>query len=604
MNNEAPKNNIIRTTLPGSINGYFDLKNIDKLRESFDEILNKNYQVDKSTLEAEELKTVKDITDSKNLAEDFDFHEISEEDEFINDEISEFYEVNEETIFIENKNLITKKDIVLAGLKIVNSKKLSELEIKEYGSDFLKINNFLIQIVITTPTANDVLIPVNHWIKNNKFPQIILCAQVNDESESVYFPGVLTAEEIYKDFEIFNNLDGKEFFISINKFKGGINRLFSILSILKPKKNLKLHWKFPKIELLNSQRKQLVSSLDFLVFLLKTGIPLGDSYELLLENQKDQVIRSIFKHVLKCHKLGINLGTSLSRFPIIFDEISIKLINFGLETGELVESISSISKRIKKKIYIDSEMDKIVDWQIPLTAYFLLIINAVLFEEIEWAYQYWDISVPFPQKLISYLYAGNNLYFWGIPFLVLIAFLLIKFPTITFVDLFRRLIPKKINAKLDNFILKVPILKEIKIKYSTLSFLRNLYYLLIAGVPIVDSLNIAKKYEKTFYFKKLIDQITNKLINGQSFYESIKSVRIFPNILVTFFKIGEEIGQLSEIIGALSSFYESELYSTLNIWKNSIKKYINFSLITISLFLIMQLFATYTTWILFEAWSN
>ena len=121
MNNESPKNNIIRTTLPGSINGYFDLKNIDKLRESFDEILNKNYQVDKSVLEAEELKTVKDITDSKKLAEDFDFHEISEEDEFINDEISEFYEVNEETIFIENKNLITKKDIVLAGLKIVNS---------------------------------------------------------------------------------------------------------------------------------------------------------------------------------------------------------------------------------------------------------------------------------------------------------------------------------------------------------------------------------------------------------------------------------------------------------------------------------------------------
>ena len=67
------------------------MKNIDKL-ESFDG-LNKNYQVDKSTLEAEELN-FKDITDSKKLAEDFDFHEISEEDEFINDEISEFYEVN------------------------------------------------------------------------------------------------------------------------------------------------------------------------------------------------------------------------------------------------------------------------------------------------------------------------------------------------------------------------------------------------------------------------------------------------------------------------------------------------------------------------------
>ena len=604
MNNKNIKNNIIRTTLPGAINGYFELNNIDKLRESFDEIINKNSKKDKSILEADKDKQLKDIKVAKISIEEKDFKEIFGEEEYISDEISEFYEVNEETIFIENKNLISKKDIALAGLKYANSKKLSELEIEEYGSDFLKINKFLIQIVVTSPTSRDVLIPVNDWTRNKIFPQIILCAQVNDESNCVYFPGTLTAEEIYKEFEIFNNFSKTEFYISINKFKGGVNRLFSLLSILKSTSKLKLNWKYTEIEFFTSNLKKLTASLDFLVFLLKSGIPLGESYELLLENQKDQDIRSIFRYVIKCHKSGVNLGTALLKYPNIFDEISISLLNGALEREQLVESISIIAKRLKKKIYIDSEINKIFDMPIYFISWFLIVLNSALSENIAWAYQQWDISIPYPQKIIALLYAGNNFIFLFISLLFIVIYLNIKLPTLNSLDLLKKLIPRKINMYINIFILKIPILKEVKIKYSIFLFLRNLYYLLISGIPVNEALNITKKYEKTIFFKKLIDQISNNIMKGQSFYASIKDVRIFPKLLISFFRVGEEIGELTEIIGALSNFYEAELLNTLNIWKNTIKKYINYIFNLISFLLIIQIIGTFTTWILFMGLSN
>ena len=91
--------------------------------------------------------------------------------------------------------------------------------------------------------------------------------------------------------------------------------------------------------------------MEFLVFLLKTGIPLRDAYKLVSDKQKDDEIRSIFDHFLNCHKNNITLEKALRKYPYIFDYISLALIRSGIEQDDLINKLSIVSERIKR-IYL------------------------------------------------------------------------------------------------------------------------------------------------------------------------------------------------------------------------------------------------------------
>ncbi len=587
MNKQYSKNNIIPVSLPGSINGSFELENIDKLREKFDEILNQNIsQFKKEDKKSQNLT----FNDNNNFQKNVLFEDIDDIDE----DISEFYEVNPHTIFIENEDLISNEDIAFAGLKYINSQKLSELEIIKCGNNLFKIKKFLVQIVISHPTSKSVLIPIDIWIKKNQFPEIILCAQVNDESRSVYFPGILTSQEVFNDFEIFNNPKDKEYFIPISKFKGGINRLFSIVTILKPLKLLRINWKINKLVLSPNQRKKLVSSIEFLVFLLKTGIPLSDAYKLVSDNQKDIEIRLIFDHSLNCYKNNITLEKALRKYPYIFDDISIALIRSGIEQDDLINKLSIVSERIKNNLFIDSEIDQLFESRLFILFMLFLIMAGGFHNDIVWAWEKLEMPLLFPQKILGYLY-GNIFFKWYLPFVFIASIFSFNFYKYTWFEKYRKILPKKIRILINNVLFKIPILKEIKIKFAILSLLRNLFYLLTSGIPILDSLEFAKKQEKNYFFKKIINQISQKIEKGSSLYQSIKSVNIFPDLLVTFIKVGENDGRVIDLINPLCNFYEAELFATLKVWKSKFKKSLDIFYILSVLFFAFELIMTYTT---------
>ncbi len=605
MNNEFPKNNIIPVILPGSINASFELENIDNLRERFNQIINKESKdktssnLVKDTKNNDYLLEEKTKLSIKNLMkEDLNF----KDEVNIDEEITEFYEIPEQTITLDDNDLISNEDIALAALEIFNSQKLSVFKINKIGPSLYRINDFLIQILISHPTSNSVLIPINEWIKKKKFPQILLFAQVNDESKSVFFPGVLTAKEVFEEYEIFNNPDEEEFFINKNKFKGGLNRLFSIISILKTSNSIKFNWKIKKIILTIPLLKKLIKSFDFLVFLLKTGVSLQNALDLTLENQKDEEIKSIFNNALRCHKQGLNLSIAFKRYPNIFDEISISLIQSGLEMGDLVEKLSMVSVRFKKKIFIDGLIDGLVDINLIFLTFFIFGMNNAIHTDILWAYDFWGFSVPIWQKVLGFLgFFYEDRFFWvWFPVLMSTIFFSYNRYEITWQNIYDFIFPKKLKNKIDHFILKTPIAKEIRIKVSISNLLRNLSLLLDAGIPISDSLDIAERQEKALFFKKVIIKIKGKINTGQTFYESLKSENIFPKLLVSLFKFGENIGQLSQVISALSDFYEAELITTLKKGKKILKKSISIILSFISIFLSLEILGCFTTWILSE----
>ena len=142
--------------------------------------------------------------------------------------------IPEEAIFIKEKEKFNKSNKVIENaLKIsLKERKIKYKLRKNYlnicsGTQYL-INNFQIEILITDIYSDQISINLKDW-QNNKKPQLILLAKLDEEYSYVYFSGVLTSDEFKKSI----NKGESENLLTINtdSFFGGIDRFISFIEV-------------------------------------------------------------------------------------------------------------------------------------------------------------------------------------------------------------------------------------------------------------------------------------------------------------------------------------------------------------------------------------
>ena len=138
------------------------------------------------------------------------------------------------SINIEKVKSLDQASIV--ALKKVISDENLNLEVKLISSIkdldcLVEINKFYIQIVITGISSDEAIIPLKRWYQRNSAPQLILAMSIDEENGLIEFPGLITEKE-FKNLIKEPNPKNKYVNIPINSFKGGINRLLSMIQIL------------------------------------------------------------------------------------------------------------------------------------------------------------------------------------------------------------------------------------------------------------------------------------------------------------------------------------------------------------------------------------
>ena len=119
-------------------------------------------------------------------------------------------------------------------------------------------------------------------------------------------------------------------------------------------------------------------------------------------------------------------------------------------------------------------------------------------------------------------------------------------------------VPRVIAYK-DRFLLKVPIVGELITKNSLASFSRTLSSLTSAGVPLLESIAISKKTMSNIVFTGVVDRLYYGVQIGKSSNEILSEESAIPKMFTAMFRIGEETGELGEMVDKLADFYEDEV---------------------------------------------
>ena len=320
-------------------------------------------------------------------------------------------------------------------------------------------------------------------------------------------------------------------------------------SLSNPPKEFKV--KSPSSKTLSLATKQLAA-------MSKTGLPIVDSLVLVSSTVDDKSLRYVFKQISDGVSKGSSIVDIMAKYPQVFDDMYIALVDAGEQGGLLSEVLERESILLEKLAAVKSQLVSAMAYPIGI---FVLVVAVVIimlvfvmpvFAEI---YGSSGTDLPFLTQLLldasDFLRNLQNTFFLIVGISVIVFFYLRYSKT------------RRFKLQRDYLFMSLPGVKDVVTKSCLASFSRTLSSLNSAGVPLLDSIQISKRTMTNILFERVADRLYSGIQLGRSAYDILAEEKILPQMFVSMFRIGEETGELSAMVDKLAEFYEEEVSTSI-----------------------------------------
>ena len=321
--------------------------------------------------------------------------------------------------------------------------------------------------------------------------------------------------------------------------------------LMKPKSMEGRRLKKPPMKDLAVATKQLSS-------MIRTGLPLLDSLNIISDTSENATIQYAFKEIGLGISKGATMSEMLEKYPEVFNEMYRALVNAGETAGLLPTTLDRQAKLLESLAKIKGQIRSAMSYPIAIAVLTLIIMFIMMLFVIPIFVDIYDSAgAPLPgitQMLIniSDQVRSISFYYKAIPTGIAIYFLYKYFSSRSVVLWWY-----------DRTLLKLPITSDLVTKSCLANFSRTLSSLNSAGVPILESLTIAKKTLKNRIFSRIIEKAYNDIQAGNPIHKALDRESVIPIMFTSMFRIGEETGELSEMITKLADFYEDEVSTSV-----------------------------------------
>ena len=290
--------------------------------------------------------------------------------------------------------------------------------------------------------------------------------------------------------------------------------------------------------------------------LVTAGVPIVRSLSLLAKQQRHPLFKRALQGIVREVNQGSNLSTAMRRWPKVFDQLSIAMVDAGESGGVLDESLQRLAKLLEQHTKLQNEIKAAMGYpSIVLAIAILVFLGLTLFLIPVYAKIFETLNAELPPLTLFLVSLSGILRDW----------FLIIFGVVTgCLWLFSRYYSSK-NGKLlvDGYLLKIPLFGELLQKSATAKFCRTFSSLSRAGVPILRSLEIVSETTGNAKISKAIWDSRQEVMEGTPLSSSLDRHKVFPELALSMLAIGEETGRVEVIISKMADFYEDEVSSTV-----------------------------------------
>jgi len=293
-----------------------------------------------------------------------------------------------------------------------------------------------------------------------------------------------------------------------------------------------------------------------LAALLKAGLPLLQSLEVMLERQQDPIFRRSLMTVRDKIKTGISLSDAFKAEGELYPGIFSSTLVAGERSGNLEGVIRRfvaylrLSQALKKKAVSAAVYPAVL-----LVLMFGLVAILVVFviPQFKDFYEGLGGKLPLPTRIllvISDFVRGHTLLLIGS--IVGVVMLGLAW--------FRRDTSKML---LDGLLLKVPVLGPMMRMYATSQLARTLATLLSGGLPLLSALGVAAQSIGNRAVAAAVTASASHIREGRSLTVALESTQIVDHMAIEMVKVGEQTGALGDMLNTLAEFYDQEMETRL-----------------------------------------
>lgn len=286
--------------------------------------------------------------------------------------------------------------------------------------------------------------------------------------------------------------------------------------------------------------------------MLNAGVPILTCLEILGDQIENQKLRQTIKNVNEEVSKGGVLSDAMRNHKDIFPDLLVSLVASGEASGNLDEIMLRMATHYEKENKINNKVRSAMIYPMVLgtvaigAIWFILTYVMPTFMDI---FKQSGTALPWYTQLLLNISEGLKTHWIIIIAVVAIGGFLISI----FLKSEEGIL---ILSKLK---LKLPILKKLNQMIIVSRFTRTLSTLIASGLPLIEALQIVSTVVGNKIAESALVKIKDKVMRGESLYSSMVESNIFPPMLYSMIKIGEETGSLDDILNKTADFYDEEL---------------------------------------------
>jgi general secretion pathway protein F len=300
-------------------------------------------------------------------------------------------------------------------------------------------------------------------------------------------------------------------------------------------------------------RSELLMVTQQFATLLKAGIPLSEALKALVEQIDNRHLESVFRDLSEKVNSGTSLADAMMDHDNIFSPLYTHMVRTGESSGTLDKVLARVAEFSRKRDRTAKKVQGalaypviigIIGFIIFLVLMLLVMPNITdLFvkqnKELWWLTEFFmTISVMIRDGWVFMLLGGGLTSFFS-----------------------WRWLYHNDNGKRfrDKLLMKIPITGTLVRKSAVARFTSTFSILLEAGVPAIEGLRIVRDVVGNILIADIVDEVCTKVTEGADIATPIKRSGLFPPTVGYMIAVGEESGQLEEMLQTITSAYEEEV---------------------------------------------
>jgi len=307
-------------------------------------------------------------------------------------------------------------------------------------------------------------------------------------------------------------------------------------------------------------QKKLTTFTRQLSTLQDAGLPLLRSIQILEQQQKPGLLKSILGQVSEDVEAGSTLSDSMAKHPKAFDRLYCKMVNAGEIGGVLDLILQRLANFMEKAQRLRRRIIGAMIYPIVVICIAVLIVTGIMvfvipkFQDI-----FNDFEVELPGLTLWLIDTsmwvagkGTNQTIPGWVWIISSPFLIFFF-----LKLVRKTGPGR--AATDIIRLKIPVIGNLVRKTAVARFTRTLGTLISAGVPILEAIMITRDTSGNYVYEQALTKVHDSIREGETFAGPLREAKVVDSIVVNMIDVGEETGDLDTMLMKIADNYDEEV---------------------------------------------